>query len=1337
MNYTDNQELLQLFIQQAPAAVAMFDREMRYLLFSHRWLTEGNLGEDIIGRSYYEIESEVSDRWQAIHQRCLAGGIEKFEESLPRTDGTVDWVRWEVQPWRTGTGEIGGLIVLREAIAELHQLEEHLHLLENAIAASKNGIVISDANQPDNPLIYVNPRFEEMTGYSHEVLGRNCRFLQGTDTEQPAIAELRTAIREGKECNVILRNYRKDGTLFWNELRIAPVKNAAGKLTNFVGVQTDITDRVEAQEQLVRISKAVENASDAIIITNAKGQSLYHNQAFVELFEYTTDEINAAGGPSIRYCDPNIAREVISAITQGNSCWSGEVEMRTRSDRTLSVLLRADAITDDNGNVVGLIGIHTDITARKHAEAVLRQILRREQLLGAMQERIRQSLKLEDVLNTAAEEVRQFLQTDRTILYSFEPDWSGTVIVESVGEGWMPTLGINIQDTCFQNEHAPLYKSSRIRVIDDIYTAGLAPCHVQLLEQLQVRANLVVPILQGEHLWGLLIAHHCRSSRHWQFEEVELLEALSVQIAIAIQQAALFEQVEAELARSQAAQTALRDSEERLRTVVKSAPILLFALDRQGVISFSEGARMDALGLPAGEIVGQSIFDVYRHIPQILEDVRQALSDKALTSLVKMGKLTFEVRYSPLRDANNEVTGAIGVATDITERIQAEEALRQSEVLRQSEAKTRALLDAIPDSMFRIRKDGTFLDFKAAKNDVRALSPDRVMGQTVQEILPTEVAQQMLHYVAKALSTNEIQVFEYQLLAPLNPAYQMGQGSGRDYEARVVVNGGDEVLAIVRDITERKEVEQLKNEFVSIVSHELRTPLTSVRGSLSLISGGVAGEIPDEAKALVNIAHKNTERLILLINDILDIEKIESGKMDFHLNPVELMPLVEQALEANRGYSEQYGVQLVLESGLPGVQVNVDRDRLIQVLTNLLSNAAKFSPPNGTITLSVSRFQKDETAIDSTVEVIASESQLSTDQPIHPTLREGQSPTSLIPNSFIRVAVTDWGCGIPEDFRPRIFQKFAQADSSDTRQKGGTGLGLSICKAIVEKLGGHIGFETQTNVGTTFYFDLPEWHEALISKITTSNSPETLPILICEDDPDIATLLSLMLKQEGLSVNIAYNAAQAKQLLAQNCYAAMTVDLALPGQDGISLIRELREDENTQSLPIVVVSAKAQQGREQLSGGGLPVIDWLDKPIDQARLMASVRQAVRQHSDSKPNILYVEDDPDLTQVVSTILQNIAEIDSAKNLHEARHKLVSKTFDLVILDLSLPDGSGLELLADLHNQTCSSIPAVVFSANTIGMEAAHQVAAALVKSRTSNQQLLETIKSLIGRSNSTS
>lgn len=1115
MNHTDNQELLPLLVEHIPVAVAMFDCQMRYLLVSRRWLVEHGLGEqDVIGCSYYELEREVSDDWKAIHQRVLAGAIEKQEE-LFLQDGTAAWVKWELCPWRNSTGEIGGLFMSKEAIAEptwaaqalqqseerfrslvagvndyaiisldreghvvswntgaehikgyksqeiigqhfscfydredieqgkpqqnlevaasagrfedegwrirkdgslfwadvvitalrdqngqllsfcevtrditeRKQADEYLRLLERAVAASSEGIVITDARTRDNPMIYVNPSFEQMTGYRKwEAVSRNCRFLHRNDTDQPGLAQLRAAIKEGRECKVVLRNYRKDGTLFWNQLRIAPVRNAEGKLTNFVGVQTDITERIQAEDKLTRISKAVESASDAISISNVTGHSIYHNRAFLELFGYTTEQLNAVGGAAALYGNPHVARQVLRASAKENSCWSGEVEMRTRNGCTIPILLRADAIKDEQGNVVELIGIHTDITERKQAE----------------------------------------------------------------------------------------------------------------------------------------------------------------------------------------------------------------------------------------------------------------------------------------------------------------------EVLRQSEAKNRALLDAIPDAMFRIRKDGMYLDFKAAKDDDFAMPESAVIGMSVEEVLPPEVAKVTMFYVNQALSTGDIQIFEYQLLNS-----KVGSQAGcLDREARFVVNGSDEVLAIVRDISERKKVERLKNEFVSIVSHELRTPLTSVRGSLSLISSGVVGEIPAEAKMLVDIAYKNSERLILLINDILDIEKIESGRMDFNLEPLALMPIVEQAIEANRAYGKQFGVQLVLEQSLPDAKINVDRDRLLQVLTNFLSNAAKFSPANGTVLVSVSRHLQCESD----------------------ELKENFST-----QSFIRVAVTDNGSGIPEEFHSRIFQKFAQADSSDTRYKGGTGLGLSICKAIIEKLGGQIGFETEPNVRTTFYFDLPEWSEPPPPLI-----PQHGRILICEDDIDIAKLLSLMLQQEGLMADIAYNAAQAKQLLVQHSYVAMTVDLALPGQSGISLIRELREQEDTKYLPIVVVSAKAQQGCEELKGGGFAVIDWLDKPINQERLIASVRQAVRQQADSKPRILYVEDEPDLTQVISAVLQDIAELEAAANLQVAKQKLEHQSFALVLLDLSLPDGSGLELLPYLNNQTRDTIPVVLFSAREVGMEAAHQVAAILVKSRTSNQQLLDTIKSLIRR-----
>ena len=495
------------------------------------------------------------------------------------------------------------------------------------------------------------------------------------------------------------------------------------------------------------------------------------------------------------------------------------------------------------------------------------------------------------------------------------------------------------------------------------------------------------------------------------------------------------------------------------------------------------------------------------------------------------------------------------------------------------------------------------------------------------------------------------------------------------------------------DITERQKVERMKNEFISMVSHELRTPLTSIRGSLSLIVGGVAGEISPQAKELVKIAFKNSERLVLLINDILDIEKIESGKMDFQMEVVELIPLVEQAIEANHAYGEQFSVkfQLQSEDNLSCMTVKVDNYRLIQVISNLLSNAAKFSPPNETVTILVTRQE-----------------------------------------NTVRVAVSDRGAGIPEAFRAKIFQKFAQADSTTTREKGGTGLGLSISKAIIEKLGGTIGFETETHVGTTFYFDLPQWESPKM------RSPQKPCILICEDDRDIAKLLSLMLKHGGFDTEIAYNAREAKQLLSQQNspnsphlpYAAMTVDLAMPDQDGISLIRELREHENWRDLPIVIVSAQSSQGCQEFIGSGFAVVDWLDKPIDRGRLIAAVEKAALHRKDSKPRILHIEDDPDVLQVVSVILQDVAEVSHAANLQQTQQQLATNSFDLVILDLELPDGSGLELLPQLKCQSKRSVPVVVFSAQDLGQDAARKVEATLVKSRTSNQELLDTIKSLI-------
>jgi signal transduction histidine kinase len=264
-------------------------------------------------------------------------------------------------------------------------------------------------------------------------------------------------------------------------------------------------------------------------------------------------------------------------------------------------------------------------------------------------------------------------------------------------------------------------------------------------------------------------------------------------------------------------------------------------------------------------------------------------------------------------------------------------------------------------------------------------------------------------------------------------ASQALQEGAQDY----LVKGQIETRALLRALrysVERKRLDRLKDEFVATVSHELRTPLTSIYASLGLLMGQAAGELPDPMARLLAIAHKNSARLVRLINDILDIEKMQSGRTVFNFGRVDVRSLVEQAIEGNRALAKGYGVRIRLEGADAVCDVRADPDRLTQVVTNLLSNALKFSSAQDEVVVSI------EEAVDA-----------------------------------VRISVRDHGVGISADFKPHIFERFAQADATNTRQKGGAGLGLSIVKQIVDRLGGETGFADAPGGGTVFHVELPCW----------------------------------------------------------------------------------------------------------------------------------------------------------------------------------------------------------------------------------------------------------------------
>ncbi|WP_223640222.1 ATP-binding protein [Corallococcus sp. EGB] len=329
--------------------------------------------------------------------------------------------------------------------------------------------------------------------------------------------------------------------------------------------------------------------------------------------------------------------------------------------------------------------------------------------------------------------------------------------------------------------------------------------------------------------------------------------------------------------------------------------------------------------------------------------------------------------------------------------------------------------------------DGTFLRLSRAWSRTLGFSEAELYSASLVDLALEEDRAATSRHLARAREGLPVLQFEHRA--------RCRDGSWRWLQWNAVPDPEEGLLyAVARDVTqarrleeERQRVERMKNEFISTVSHELRTPLTSIRGSLGLLNGGIVGPLDPQVEEMVNIAHRNSERLLRLINDILDLEKVESGRLDLKLVPTDVAPLLTQALLAHQGYAAEYGVRLEAVVDIPDARARVDEDRFIQVLANLLSNAIKFSPQGERVTLSLTR-----------------------------------------EDGALRVGVQDHGPGIPEAFQAHVFQKFAQADASDTRKRPGTGLGLSIAHGLVARMGGTLRFTTSPSTGTRFSFDLPE-----------------------------------------------------------------------------------------------------------------------------------------------------------------------------------------------------------------------------------------------------------------------
>ena len=487
---------------------------------------------------------------------------------------------------------------------------------------------------------------------------------------------------------------------------------------------------------------------------------------------------------------------------------------------------------------------------------------------------------------------------------------------------------------------------------------------------------------------------------------------------------------------------ALHESEHRLQTVASNVPIVLFALNRAGIFTLSEGKGLAALGLKPGEVVGRSIFDVYRDNPKILEAVRRGLGGETVTSIVNLGDAAFEIHYNPLPGANGSIDGLMGVAFDIAQRLRAEKQLRESEERWQL--------------ALRGNNDGLW-DWDARTNEVfYSARWKQIIGYEEHEIgCSHKEWEQRIHPDDSARVHRELQQHLDGVTAFYYTEYRL---RAKDDSYRWILARGqalwDEQGKPVRlvgshtDITERKLAEgdlkrakeaaeaasRAKSEFLANMSHEIRTPMNGVLGMIEVV---LETELARSQREYLELAKHSAKSLLLLLKDILDLSKIEAGQLELVPGPFSVLDCTEDAASMFRVAAQQKGLQFSVhvDPGAPRILIG-DQIRLRQIILNLLGNAIKFT-------------DRGHVSIDVRVD------------------------RHMASEAVLHFIVTDTGIGIPPEKQTLIFDPFRQVDGSSTRRYEGTGLGLAICTRLVRLLGGRIWVESHPGEGSAFHFTAP------------------------------------------------------------------------------------------------------------------------------------------------------------------------------------------------------------------------------------------------------------------------
>ncbi|MEN8217206.1 MAG: PAS domain S-box protein [Pseudomonadota bacterium] len=953
---------------------------------------------------------------------------------------------------------------VKQRTTQLEMTSQNLLLYKMAITETYEGITIADAIHPDMPLIYVNPAFERITGYtSAELIGRNSRFLHESDHKQPALNEVRAAIREGKNCHVVLRNYRKDGSPFWNQLNISPIHDAAGNLTHFVGIQLDITAQKEAEEALQaseeRYRRIINTTQEGICVLDTEGRTTFINQRLHDMLGYNLEEMQ---GHFLFDSLDKAAR--IEAEQHFEQCKQGikeqfDFRFRRKDGSQLWTLISANPFFDDNGEFMGALGMISDITERKQAEFA------RQNSLDLLQKVLSSLNEAVLIINPHNQQIEECNQTTE-LMFGYE------------------RKELIDQKTNFLHVNKKLYQQFKRNTKLQIENNGFFQTEFKMK-----RKN--GDIFATEHFIRPL-----HKENDPLYKEVCVIRDI----------------------------TDRKQAEETLRNIVN------------GVASAGIGTTF--------------LKSLLEHLAKSLQ-VKYAFIGQLQTDKPNKIKTLFLI-------ADNQLADNIEYYVHHTP---CEQVLKNKLLCTYPQQIQQSFpLDTISIKMGVESYSGTPL-FNAKGNIVGLMS---IMDD--KPLTHQKQTESMLQIFAARASA---ELGRIQALEALH-----------EERASLAMRVKERTAELTAANAELARVARLKDEFLACMSHELRTPLNSILGLSEMLQDGIYGTLNTKQNKSIRTIEESGRHLLSLINEILDLAKIDAGKLKLEIAPVSvdgisnasLRLIKESALKKRIKTSANYDSAVKI--------IQADERYLLQILLNLLSNAIKFTPEGGQVNLEVRAHAEQRTV------------------------------------NFI---VSDTGIGIAEKDMVRLFKPFIQLDSGLNRAYEGTGLGLSLVSRLTELHGGSVSVKSEIGKGTHFIVSLP-W-QPITETLPTPDEPapqadipsSSAVILLVDDNLTTIETLSDYLEANGYQIIMAYDGTQAIEKTIEEHPDLILMDIQMPCMDGQEATRRIRAKAEVGATPIIALTALAMPGdRERCLEAG--VNDYLSKPVNLKRLKAAIEGLVGDKS---------------------------------------------------------------------------------------------------------------------------